>query len=186
MDKEVTPQRWETVRETLELDCKIFEVHKRRARHPGRDVEADFAIIHGNDWIQAISLTENNELIMVNQFRFGWETFSWEMPGGLLEKGEDPIEGALRELREETGYVGTDAIKIGECSPNPAIQSNKAHFILVRNCQLKAELEGDQHEEIELGVFPLEKVHEMCREGLIHNSITFNGLFFLERALKNT
>jgi ADP-ribose pyrophosphatase len=173
--------RWKTTREDLELDCKIFKVYKRIARHPVRNVKREFAIIHGPNWIQAIALTSRHELVMVNQYRFGSDSFSWEMPGGLLDAGEDPIVGAVRELREETGYVGINPMKIGECSPNPAIQSNKAYFILMQDCELKLALDWDENEEIEVGIFPLDKVFQMARDGLIHNTITYNALFFLER-----
>ena len=176
--------RWETRSEHQIADCRIFQIASRKCYHPGRDVEAEFSILHTPDWVQAIPLTPERKLVMVNQFRFGIDGFSWEMPGGLLDPGEDPIAGAVRELEEETGYTGKNPGIIGTSSPNPAIQVNTLSFVLVENCVENSTQTWDVHEDLEVGVFSFDEIDEMTRDGRIHNAMTFNALYFLERELK--
>ena len=178
--------RWETRSERQIVDCRVFQVAERICYHPGKKIEAAFSILHTPDWTQAIPLTPEGKLVMVNQFRFGSDGFSWEMPGGLQDEGEDPITGALRELVEETGYTGDHSRIIGKSSPNPAIQENTLSFVLVENCKADSDQSWDTHEDLEVGVFSLSEVDEMTRDGRIHNTMTFTALYFLERELKKT
>jgi ADP-ribose pyrophosphatase len=72
-------------------------------------VERDFVVIASADWCNVIAVTPDGKLVLVRQFRFGIEEFSLEIPGGIIDPGETPVAAAVRELREETGYVGTSA-----------------------------------------------------------------------------
>jgi 8-oxo-dGTP pyrophosphatase MutT (NUDIX family) len=108
-------------------------------------VEGDFFVLDTNSWVNVLAVTPNKELVLVRQFRFGTQEFSLEPPGGVIEKGEDPIVAGLRELEEETGYVGEDATLIGTARPNAAILSNQCYFVLVENVMQTAELAFDQH-----------------------------------------
>lgn len=116
---------------------------------------------------------------MVRQWRFGVEQLSWEPPGGVMDPGEDAVTAAQRELIEETGYAGTSASLLGQAAPNPALQNNRVHFVLVENCVPKAPLDWDLHEELELGVFSLQTVEAMIRRGEIFHSLALNALQFL-------
>jgi ADP-ribose pyrophosphatase len=118
--------------------------------------------------------------VMVRQFRFGIEELSWELPGGVIEPGEDPRDAAVRELREETGFVGDAPLLLGSVHPNPAIQSNRAHIILVPNAVAKAALEWDEHEELEVSRVPVDQVIERARAGEITHALMLNALFLLE------
>lgn len=133
------------------------------------------------DWIHVVALTPEDEIVMVKQFRFGTENLSWELPGGLMEKGETPIEAARRELREETGFIGCDPEVIGTISPNPAIQNNTCYFVLLRNATRQHELDWDEHEEILTAAIPINEVEEWAHSGKIFHSLSITSLFFLQR-----
>lgn len=117
---------------------------------------------------------------MVRQFRFGIDDFSLEIPGGVIEPGEDPVEAGVRELREETGFVGRSARLIGSAHPNPAIQSNWAHFVLVEGAERKEEIDWDADEEIEVATSPVEEVLAQARSGKITHSLVLTALFHFE------
>ena len=101
-----SPSPWDLQEDKLHADCRIFEVRKQRLRRRSDHIEGDFYVLNTNDWVNVIALTPKEEIILVRQFRYGSKEQSLEPPGGVVEKGEDPLIAGLRELQEETGYVG--------------------------------------------------------------------------------
>lgn len=177
-DPDKTPQRWETVERRIHADCKVFKVMRHYCRHPRSQVEDDFYVITALDWVVALALTPERELVMVNQYRFGTEDLSWEFPAGIVEPGEDPVAAGVRELREESGFVGENPRLIGCSYPNPAVQSNTCHYILVENAEPRAEVEWGLHEEMEIATMSVESVFEHARTGCIDHALVINALFY--------
>ena len=172
------PAPWLTLGQTEMANCRVFRVQQRRLRHASDGREGDFFVIEAPDWVIGLPLTPKDELILVRQWRFGVEKLSWEPPGGVMDPGEDPVAAAQRELIEETGHAGTARL-LGQAAPNPAIQNNRVHFVLVENCVPTAAINWDQHEELELGIFPLAEVEQMIRRGEIFHSLALNAIQFL-------
>lgn len=174
------PARWQKLGETVLAPTRIFDLRTARYRHPVRETERDFYVVHSRDWVNVLAVTTEGHLVLVNQFRFGIDQFSLEIPGGVIDSGEDPVAAGLRELREETGYVGSSARLIGAVHPNPAIMSNRCHLVLVENCRREAELEWDTDEEIEVLTAPIAQVYAWALEGKIVHSLVLDALFFFQ------
>ncbi|MES2696900.1 MAG: NUDIX hydrolase [Verrucomicrobiota bacterium] len=174
------PSRWEKLGRTLQLKTRIFDVDAVRYRHPARATERDFVVINAPDWVNVIALTPDHQLVMVRQFRYGIDEFSLEIPGGVMDPGEDPVTAGLRELREETGYTGAPAKLLGSVHPNPAMQSNRAHFVFVEGAVKSHELEWDADEELHSTLEPVESVLTKARNGGISHALVMNGLMLFE------
>ena len=172
------PVRWKKRGTALVAHTRIFDLRSVRYHHPARKITRDFYVVHSPDWVNVIALTPDNQLVLVNQFRFGVDGFSLEIPGGVMEPGEDPVAAGLRELREETGYEGRRARVIGVTHPNPAIMSNRCHFVLVEQCKKTAGIEWDPDEEIERLAMPVEKVYGQVRAGKITHALVLNALLY--------
>lgn len=173
-----SPSRWSKLDEKIIYPTRIFDLRSALYRHPVRQTERDFYVVHSPDWVNVIALTADGQLVLVNQFRFGVDSFSLEIPGGVIDLGEDPLDAGLRELREETGYVGTNARIIGSVHPNPAIQSNRCHLVLVENVVRSAELDWDADEEIEVRTAPVDEVYAWAQSGKITHSLVLDALLF--------
>lgn len=181
------PARWVELGRETRLTTRIFHVDAVRYRHPAREREREFVVIQPPDWVNVVALTPDHRLVMVRQFRYGIDTFSLEIPGGVIEPGEDPLVAGVRELAEETGFAGDRVTRLGSVHPNPAIQSNRAHFLLVEGAVKTHDLAWDPDEEMQVTLEPAESVFERARSGGITHALVLNALMLFEphwRALR--
>ena len=113
------------------------------------------------DWVNVVAFDDDDRIVFVRQWRFGTESFSLEVPAGVLHPGEDPVAGGLRELAEETGYAPVDgsAVRLlGAVRPNPAFMDNRSYVVLVPRARRVSEPHWDESEEIEILTIPRAEV----------------------------
>ncbi len=170
------PRRWQRLRSEPHATTRIFDVVRAIYRHPLREKEQDFFVINAPDWVNVIALTPEHHLVLVRQFRYGTDDFSLEIPGGVIDAGEDAIAAGVRELREESGFVGTSARLLGSVHPNPAMQSNRCHLVLVENARPGADLEWDPDEELEIMTKPVGEIYDLAGTGAITHAMVLNAL----------
>ncbi|GHV76267.1 DNA mismatch repair protein MutT [Spirochaetia bacterium] len=133
---------------------RVLSVRDTTCRSPA-GTSGVFTIIDASDWaivVPVIETERGKEFVMVRQWRHGSRELSLEFPGGVFEPGEDPLEAAARELREETAYAPNTIRKIGEFSPNPAIMANHVHIFLAEDLRPldKQDLDDDEYVDVEL------------------------------------
>ncbi|HLP02612.1 MAG TPA: NUDIX hydrolase [Opitutaceae bacterium] len=173
------PSVWERLADAAVDHFRVFRVRRTRYRHPRDRREGEFVVIESNDWVNVLALTDDGRMVLVRQFRFGVHDFTLEIPGGVIETGEDPVAAGVRELREETGFVGRDARLLAQVRPNPAIQANRCHFVLVEGCVPTASTQLDPFEEIEVSLLPVDEVIAQAERGEITHALVIDALFFL-------
>lgn len=177
MNSASSPSRWEKGASRSLAATRIFDVQGITFRHPVRGTEREFVVIAAPDWVNVIAITPDHRLVLVNQFRYGTDAFSWEVPGGVIDAGEDPVAAGVRELREETGYTGKSARLLGTVNPNPAILNNRCHLVLVEDVARTEQQDWDPDEEIEVCALPVEEVLKWAYSGRITHSLVLNALF---------
>lgn len=162
------------------LKTRIFEVTSVDYSHPTRRKDRDFLVIDAADWGIVVPVTADGQLVMVRQFRFGIGALSWELPGGIIEPGEEPVAAVRRELAEETGYAGGEVHVLGSVHPNPAIFSNRCHVVAVTGVTRTVEVAWDADEEIEIATRPIDQVLAEARNGLLTHALMLSALFLFE------
>jgi 8-oxo-dGTP pyrophosphatase MutT (NUDIX family) len=84
-----------------------------------------------NDYVAVVALTPGGQIPIVRQYRPAIESFSWELPAGLLDRDEDPAQCAARELMEETGFPAKAVHALGAAVPCTARLPNRQHTFFV-------------------------------------------------------
>jgi len=155
-------------------ESPIFELLKLKRESPQSHIKADIYRLSCPEWVHVIPFTAPDaglELLVVEQYRHGVDRASLEVPGGLCDPGEDPLDSAKRELLEETGHVSNDWTSLGSCSPNPAIQNNQCHFFLALNCVPIRDLVLDPTEELRLWAMSHPEWKARLESGEVHHSL---------------
>ena len=176
--------KWKLIDSRELLKTRLFSVLEEKAICPRNGKEGNFLVFNFSDWVNVIALTDKNEIVMIKQFRHGNKQVELEIPGGLIDDTDkDPIQAGLRELLEETGFTGAPAILLGSVYPNPALQNNMCHTVLVLNAKKTSNLSLEEHEDIETILVKENMVNDMIKNGMIRHSIVLNAiqLYFLKK-----
>ena len=178
------PGRWEVVeRQTLQ-DCAVFSVERATSRSPQTGEDHPFYRIEASDWVNVVAVTPDDEIVMVRQFRHGAATVTLEIPGGIIDPGEQPIESAARELLEETGYCAGSVEPLGSVNPNPALFGNRVHTFLARDARAVAAVSNPGHEETVVELVPRSELSTRTREGRIDHALVIAALYWYDRHLE--
>lgn len=163
---------WKKNSDRVDYDCGFFQVHVQKSASPVTGKEHPFYVLSTWDWVNIIAVTEDGKIPMVYQYRHGSQQLSLEIPGGAVDpKDGDALEGAKRELLEETGYEAKEWHDIGKIHPNPAILNNTCHIFLALNARKTSELDLDEAEELEVRLHDLTEIEGMIRSGQLRHAL---------------
>ena len=168
----MSPRPWHKLGDTTLARHLVFHVRSSRQRSPRTGVEIPFFLIDTADWVNILPITTAGEVVFVRQWRHGSERVSLELPGGLIDPHEhEPLEAAVRELREETGHEALAWQSLGAMNPNPALMTNTCHAFVATGCRVVGELLQDAGEDIEVVTVPLDRLDETVRRGEVEHAI---------------
>ena len=181
---------WKCIRSQPAQSFRVFSVRTDTTISPRTRTKHDFYVIESRDWINIIPLTDDDQVVMIRQYRHGSREVTLEIPGGLVDSGDTPKKAAARELLEETGYQAKKWIKIGVVNPNPALFNNRCHTYLAQKIKKVVAPTPDQTEDIETVLIPLKKIPGLISRGEIDHAMVITAFtwYFLrypERLKKN-
>ncbi len=167
-----SPRRWPTTRSEPMLKTRVFALTRRFAVSPRTEREGEFYVFEMPDWVNVVAITDDDEVVMVRQYRHGTQEITLEIPGGMVDPEDaDPCAAAARELLEETGYEAGDVKLLGSVEPNPALQMNRCYTCVATNLTCRGRQQLDANEDIEVLTIPRHEIPAQIASGAISHSL---------------
>lgn len=126
--------------------------------------------------VAVFAIDQDNNVILVRQYRYPMGEVVLELPAGKLEKGEDPRDSGLRELAEETGLEPQTFLSMGCSYSSPGILSEKLHLFFAKDL-VQGPIHPDDGEFLEIVRIPYDELMDMVRRGEIQDGKTLAGIF---------
>ena len=171
---------WPTLEWGEPTDYHVFTVTAVQRRSPRTDKVGTYQVLGAPDWVNVVARTPDGQIVLIEQYRHGIDGLTLEIPGGMVERGENAGAAGARELEEETGYVGDPPVLLGRVHPNPAIQVNTCYTYLIDNATPKGAMQWDDGEDIRVLTVPETEIHDLIRRGAITHSLVVAALFWLD------
>lgn len=165
---------YETIDSNVVFNGKIIDVKVDTITLPDEKTTKREVVIRG-DAVGIVPIDCDGNVILVKQYRHPAKDIILEIPAGMLEKGEKPIECAKREFEEETSFKAKELIHITTMYPAVGFCTEKIHIYLAKELE-KGEFNFDDDEFIEVIKMPLDKAIDMIYTGEIIDSKTMVGL----------
>jgi len=177
-------EKWKKLKSKKIFGNKIFGFREDLVVSPKTNLEHPVWALDVPDWINIIPITPEGKVIFIKQYRFGTEEITLEVPGGMVEKDEDPKIAAIREMTEETGFTSDEVHEIGIVSPNPALMTNKTYSYVAFNVEKTQNQNLDSMEDIEVLEIELDQVKKLIKDGDIDHALVISAFYFLNEFKK--
>ncbi len=141
--------------------------------------EAFREIVEHNGAVGVVAITDNDEIVLVKQFRAGIKEVTLELPAGKLEIGEDPLECGKRELQEETGYIAKSFEKLTQIATSPAILEEIIYIYLAQDLTIGS-TNPDEDEFVETIVCSFDEAKEKIVNNEIIDAKTITGILLAD------
>jgi len=132
-----------------------------------------------------LAVTNENKIIMVNQFRYPFQKYLLELPAGKLDPDENPQQCAARELTEETGFIVGKIQKLGSIYTSPGYSSEELQIFLATGLSFDKPNREEGEEGMEVFQLTLNEIDNKIKKGEIIDAKTISGLYFYKTLLLN-
>ena len=156
---------------------KVFDIRVDDITYDSGNKGIREVVLH-NGGAVVLPITDEGKVVLVKQYRYPFEKFLYELPAGKLEKNEDPLKCASRELQEETGYTTSNITKLGSIYTTPGFCSEELHIYLAENLTPGNHNREEGEYGMEIHEIEMKEVTEMILDGRIKDSKTIVGIAY--------
>lgn len=171
-------QSWKVITSEYLVKVPWAVLRKDSCIMPSGYIVPEYYVLEYPNWVNVVALTDTNKIILVRQYRHGAGESLLEIPGGVIDEGEDSLTAARRELLEETGYWFDSFEKICDLFPNPATSNNITTTYLAKGGKKVQEQELDSQEDIEVTLASLSEVKELLLQNKFGQALHASALFY--------
>lgn len=163
--------KWKTLSQKYLIEKPWLTARVDKVQLPTGVIIDEYYVLEYPDWVNTIAITKDGKFVFVRQYRYAIGKTVNELCAGVVEKGEDPMDAAKRELMEETGFGGGNWQEWMTISANPSTHTNLTHCYLATDVEPLGKQHLDQGEDLEPCMFSREEVLDMLQKGEIWQAL---------------
>lgn len=163
--------QWEVLKSERLFERPWLTVRRDCVRIPNGQVNDEFYVLEYPDWINVIAITEDGQFVMEKQYRHGLGKTCYELPAGVIEEGETPLQAAKRELQEETGYGLGAWREVMTISGNASTTDNITHCFVATGVRKISDQKLDRTEDIKVCLLGRAEVLDLMMNDQVKQSL---------------
>jgi len=167
-------EEYRLLKSNKKYNGKVIKLHVDEVEFPNKKVFIREVVEHRGA-VGIVALTSDNKVILIRQYRHAAGLFLWEIPAGTMDEVESPEECALRELKEETGAVAVDLIKLADFYTSPGY-SNEKLILYLAFVEEEGIPQPEDDEFFELKKVDLKQTLDLIDDGEIEDAKTIIGI----------
>lgn len=156
---------------------EFFKIQRDSLVLPNTHKYKYYTLITPGHAVNVLGITKDEQLVLLEEYRHPTGQFILGCPGGYLDKDEDPVKGAPRELLEESGYSARKFVLVGSAFPYPGISAQKIFFVVGIDAYRKAEPKPEPTEIIRTVLRTENEVRQAIKEGKPIDGILCTALY---------
>lgn len=156
---------------------KVFDVKVDEIEYNGSGNKSFRQVAVHPGGAVVVPVKDDGKIILISQYRYPHNKVVLELPAGKLEKGEDPLFCATRELTEETGYSSKRISKLGKIFTTPGFCDEVLHIYLAKELTAGDHAREEGEEGMEIFELTLDEIDKKIKNGEIVDAKTISGIY---------
>ena len=158
---------WRVIASSYVIDTPYLRLRKDTIELPDGTVIDDYYVRESRGYVIVFAVTPENEVVLVRQYKHGIGKVILELPAGAIDRDETPLETAIRELAEETGYEAESMESLGSYITEPTNSNARVYLFLALNAEPTGTQQLDITETIDVELASFDELRELVRDGVI-------------------